>query len=86
MNQVDLGGMNQYWKEGSSQTLEKKYVPLTLVGTFKQQTGIKFYTQPLAWETKGKRCLVTWFVSSQRMLCGRKNHYGSNVQKQVEKD
>ena len=59
VNQVDLGGMNQYWKEGSSQKGEKQHVPLTLMGSFKQITAIKFYTEPLAWTTKGLRCLVT---------------------------
>jgi len=54
--------MNQYWNEGSSQTTNKRHVPLTLVDTFKQQTGIKFYTQPLAWKTREGRFLATWFV------------------------
>ena len=65
VNRVDLGGMNQYWNEGSSQTTKKKHVLLTLVGTFKQQTGIKFYTQPLAWKTKEGMILATWFVRAR---------------------
>ena len=65
VNRVDLGGMNQYWKEGSSQKGEKRHVPLTLMGRFKQITGIKFYTQPLAWTTKGGRCLSTWFLRAR---------------------
>ena len=65
VNRVDLGGMNQYWKEGSSQIEEKRHVPLTLMGRFKQITGIKFYTQPLAWSTKGGRCLATWFLRAR---------------------
>ena len=36
------------------------------MGRFKQITGIKFYTQPLAWDTKGGRCLATWFLRARK--------------------
>ena len=65
VNRVDLGGMNHYWTEASTQSKERKHVPLTLVGRFKQKTGIKFYTQPLAWETNDKRNLSTWFIRAR---------------------
>ena len=65
VNRVNIGGMNQYWEEGSTQEEEKKHVPLTLMGRFKQITGIKFHTQPLAWKTKGGRCLATWFLRAR---------------------
>ena len=31
INRVDLGGMNQYWNEGSSETANKKYIHLQTV-------------------------------------------------------
>ena len=65
VNRVDLGGMNQYWKEGSSQKGDRLHVPLTLVGRFKQITGIKLYTQPLAWKTQEGRFLATWFLRAK---------------------
>ena len=57
--------MNQYWKEGSSQKGDKHHVPLTLVGRFKKITGIKFYTQPLAWKTKDGHSFATWFLRAR---------------------
>ena len=65
VNRVDLGGMNQYWQEGSSQKGNKRHMSLTLVGRFKQQTGIKFYTQPLAWKTREGRSLAKWFLRAR---------------------
>jgi len=65
VNRVDLGDMNQYWKEGSSQKGDKHHVPLTLVGRFKKITGIKFYTQPLSWKTKDGHSLATWFLRAR---------------------
>ena len=65
VNRVDLGGMNQYWNEGNSQKGNKQHVPLILMGRFKQITGIKFYTQPLAWKAKGGCSLTTWFLRAR---------------------
>ena len=40
-------------------------MPLALVERFKQQTGIKFYTQPLAWKTGGGCFLANWFLRAR---------------------
>ena len=61
VNRVDLGGMRQYWKEGVAAAGNKRHVPLVLAGTFKGETGLKFFTQPLAPVTKGGVKIQVWF-------------------------
>ena len=61
INRVDFGGMNKYWAEGMSSNNERKHVPLTLSGSFKQKVGLKFFTQPLAPITKSGINIAKWF-------------------------
>ena len=67
VNRVELGGINKYWDEAISRSDDKKHVPLVLGGTFKRETGMKFFTQPLAYTTKSGRCLGEWFERIRKL-------------------
>ena len=58
---VDLGAMNKYWDEAMNHP-KHKHVPLMMSGTFKKETGIKYFCQPLAMHTTGGRDLSVWFI------------------------
>mmetsp|Transcript_20229 Transcript_20229/g.56232 ORF Transcript_20229/g.56232 Transcript_20229/m.56232 type:complete len:98 (-) Transcript_20229:400-693(-) len=60
---VNIGGIMKYWEEGTTAPGNKQHVPLVLAGTFKRETGLKFFTQPLACVTKSKRsCHILSFA------------------------
>ena len=52
----DRGAMMERWKDSMSHE-ETPFVPLTLLGRFKRETGEKVFCQPLAAVTKGGRSL-----------------------------
>ena len=45
-----------------------KHVPLMMSGTFKKETGIKYFCQPLAMHTTGGRDLSVWFIRLMDIL------------------
>jgi len=55
------------------------------MGRFKQITGIKFYTQPLAWTTKGGRCLASWFLRAKTCYAEEKNVSGPMFRNEAKK-
>jgi len=57
----DRGAMMDRWRDSMSHE-EMPFVPLTLLGRFKRETGEKVFVQPLAAVTKGGRSLEIWFA------------------------
>ena len=60
INRVDLRAMIKCWGEA---TIHEKHphVALMLSGTFKAETGVKFFCQPLALQTDSERDIGVWF-------------------------
>ena len=59
--------MNKYLDKAMNHT-NHKHVPLMMSGTFKKETGIKYFCQPLAMHTTGGRDLSVWFVCLMTFL------------------
>lgn len=55
-----LGAIRYFWNEGISHP-DHPHVPLILAGSFKGETGIKLFCQPLAAITRDGRNLESWF-------------------------
>ena len=58
---VDLGAINKY-RDKAMNHMNHKHVPLMMSGTFKKETGIKYFCQSLAMHTTGGQDLSVWFV------------------------
>ena len=56
-----------------------------MVGRFKQQTGIKFYTQPLAWKTQEGCFLANWFLRARACYAAEGILTGPMFRNEVEK-
>ena len=56
----DLGAIRKYWKEATLHP-DFAHIPLVLAGTFKGETGLKLFCQPLSSSTKDGRELAVWF-------------------------
>ena len=70
INRVDLGAMIKYWDKAT--TCEKNpYVALMLSGTFKAETGIKFFCQPLALQMDNGRDIGVWFLRLLKICKGK---------------
>ena len=50
INRIDLGAMIKYWDKATTHEKHPQ-VALMLSGTFKAETGIKFFCQPLVLQT-----------------------------------
>ena len=71
---IDAGSMIHHWDE-SFHYLEAPHVPLMLVGRFKNETGEKVFTQPLAHVSKSGVTIMIWFWRTLGLL--RANGKGS---------
>ena len=52
--------MNKYCNESTTHT-NHKHAPIMMSGTFKKETGVKYFCQPLAMHTKRGRDVGVWF-------------------------
>ena len=71
----NLGAMNKYWDESTTHTTHTnhKHIQLMMSGTFKKETGIKYFCQPLAMYTNREQDVGVWFsrlttIRNQRVL------------------
>ena len=62
INKVDLGAMNKYWDKSTTH-MNHQHVPLMMSGTFKKETEIKYFCQPLAMQTKKGQDVGVLFCS-----------------------
>ena len=62
---LDLFGLFAYFADGKSST--PHFVPITLIGKFKGETGVRHHILPLAWITKSGIQCGTW---TERFLEG----------------
>ena len=61
---LDLGGLRKYWHEGVYNP-STPHVPVILSGRFKKETGIKFFCQPMPFQSKSGMGVKIWL---ERML------------------